>query len=243
MSNRRSLSRILINVLLDGLAGLLAVPLAGWIAAPVAPLPPYWAWLLGAITLLLAGLPFRLPQQYWRFAGIGDLAGVAGAALLGAALLALALVLTGLGLPTATFPVVHALTLLVLLGAPRVVYRLRQGRPRAGDEGRPIVLVGGGEGADLFLRALAAERAPSLRVTGLLTLSARQTGRRIQGFPILGEVTEAAAILDRLAQEGRAPETLVITGPDLTGPGLTALLDVADERGIAVRRAPRPTAL
>jgi hypothetical protein len=36
------------------------------------PSAPSGAWRLGAVTLLVAGLPFRLSQQYWRFAGMGD---------------------------------------------------------------------------------------------------------------------------------------------------------------------------
>ena len=49
---------------------------------------PLWLLPLGAATLLLAGLPFRLPWQYWRFAGIDDLLTVAGASALGAGLFA-----------------------------------------------------------------------------------------------------------------------------------------------------------
>jgi FlaA1/EpsC-like NDP-sugar epimerase len=257
MFTRRSLVRILINVLLDGLAAFAAVPLAVWIADPVGPVgrdallspgqPILW-WLVGSLALVAAGVPFRLAQQYWRFAGLTDLVGVAGGSALGAALFALLLTLGGHTLPSPTFPVVHGLCLMLLLGAPRVAYRLMQGRPRPGRgeeaEPRPVVLVGGGDGADLFLRALSAERAaPRLRVIGLLALGSRQTGRRIQGCPILGPVAEAATVLERLRQEGRCPATLVITGEDLDGPTLSTLMDVADEMGIAVRRAPRPTTL
>ena len=245
MTNPRSFSRILVNALLDAVAGLLAVPLSAWLAAPGVPVPPGWIWGVGAATLLIAGLPFRLSRQYWRYAGIGDLVGVAGASVAGAALFALLLGIAEHKVATPTFPLIHAMVLLVLLGAPRVAYRLMQGRPRPGrEEGvRSVLLVGGGEGADLFLRALAAARgAARLRPVGLLTLAARQTGRRIQGVPILGEVSEAEAVLERLAQEGRAPETLVITD-DLAPPVLAALLDSADTRAIPVRRAPRPTTL
>jgi len=242
MTNRRSIQRILLNIGLDIVAATVAVPLAGWITGTAALSGQVWA--AGVVSLLLASVPFRLPSQYWRFTGLSDLASVVGAAVLAALIFAAGL---------ATNPAMHdgarlalgfGLCLLALLAAPRIFYRLLQGRKRrAGDELKTILLVGDGEGADLFLRALAAERAPSLRVRGLLTLGARQTGRRIQGTPILGTFGEAASILDALAAEGETPACLVLTGADLPADELAALLDVADAREIPVRRAPRPTTL
>ena len=70
--------RIALNVALDGALAALAVPLARVVADPSgAWLDPPWLPAAGAATLLLAGLPFRLPWQYWRFAGINDLLAVA----------------------------------------------------------------------------------------------------------------------------------------------------------------------
>ena len=78
MAAQRPLFRIVLNVVLDFLLAALAVPIAHVLADPLAVLGGAWAappWLpaAGAALLLLAGLPFRLSQQYWRFAGIGDL--------------------------------------------------------------------------------------------------------------------------------------------------------------------------
>ncbi len=86
-------NRILLNVALDGALAAVATPLARWIADPSGGLlHPLWFLAGGAITLLVGGLPFRLPQQYWRFSGIEDLLGVAGAASSRRALFALLLV-------------------------------------------------------------------------------------------------------------------------------------------------------
>jgi O-antigen biosynthesis protein WbqV len=87
------------------------------------------------------------------------------------------------------------------------------------------------------------DRQPAYRVIGLLTLAARQTGRRIHGCPILGALDSSGAVLERLRQEGRLPQLLVVTTPDLTGPALARLLEESDRLGLQVRRAPRPTAL
>ncbi len=252
MPPQRPINRILVNAAIDGALAALATPLAGWIADPDSGLlRPLWFIAGGAITLVVAGLPFRLPQQYWRFVGLPDLLGVVGGSIASAALFALLLVGTGFPLPTPTFPVVHALTLMATLGLARVVYRRRQlrragrGDAEGGQAGaQPVLLVGAGEGTDLFLRALEYARgASAYRVIGLLALTRRQTGRRINGHGILGTLDEASAVLQRLRGEGRLPTALVVTDPDLSGAALAALVSQADAHGVPVRRAPRATAL
>ena len=242
-SSLASANRILVNMALDGALAAIAAPLARFLAEPEGGLlHPLWFIAGGMITLLLAGLPFRLPQQYWRFSGLEDLLGVVGGSIVAAMLFSLLILLAGFPLPTSTFPVVHALVLMAMLGAPRVAYRLRRFRRRPDLAGQPVLLVGAGQGADLFLRAL--DYAPSgLRPIGLLATRSAQIGRRIHRQPILGELKQAGAVLDRLAAEGRLPAALVVTEPDLAGPPLAQLLEQAETRGIPVRRAPRPTAL
>ena len=245
----RSVLRIVVNAALDGGLAAASVPLAHWIAAPAAdPLAPLWAIPAGAAALLLAGAPLRLSLQYWRFLGLSDLLAVAGAAVLGAALFAALLALTGTALPSPAFPVVHALTLLALLGTPRVLYRQHQlRRPRTGTEAHDaataLLLVGAPEDLDLLLRALAQDRRHTYPLAGLIATGSGQRGRRIQGQPILGGIDEMPAVLDRLAAEDRMPATIVIASPDLGGAALSRLVDQADRFGLALRRVPRPTAL
>ena len=252
MPASRPLLRIAVNVALDGALAAVAVPMARWIAEPgVFPLQPSWLLVAGAVCLLVAGLPFRLSLQYWRFAGISDLISVAAASVGAAALFALALHLAGFAIASPAFPIIHAFTLLVLLGVPRVAYRRSQivGGAALADSSRDAtgagsaLLLGAGEDADLFLRALSQERRSGLRVAGLLSLGTRQTGRRIQGFPILGPVDDLVPVLDRLRAEDRLPSALVTATPDLTGDVLARVIDEAHGFGLSVRRAPRPTAL
>ena len=246
MASQRSVNRILLNVALDGMLAAVAAPVASWIARPAdGVLRPLWFLVGGAITLLVAGLPFRLSQQYWRFAGMADLLGVVGGSVVSAALFSLLLLASPYPMPTPTFPIVYALVLVVALGAPRVAYRMQHARrpgPASGEEARPVMLIGAGEGADLFLRALEYGRG-AYRVLGILSLGDAQTGRRIHGQAILGTVRDAPAVLARLREEGRLPSALVVTEPDLAGPPLAALLAVADAAGVPVRRVPRPFAL
>ena len=243
--NRPALNRIVINMVLDGALAALAVPLAHWLAAPAADaFVPLWAMPWGAAALLLAGIPFGLSVQYWRFAGVADLLGVAAASVAAAALFPVVLHEAGWLPATPAFPVIHALVLMVLLSLPRIAYRLKQESPaQHGETVQSVLLVGANEAADLFIRALSASRTPPWRVAGLLSLGSAQTGRRIQGHPILGAIEEADTVLARLRSEARLPACLVVTDPDLDGAKLTALMESADRQGLRVFRAPRPTAL
>ncbi len=247
MASQRPLTRILVNIAIDGALAAAAAPLARWIADPSGGLlHPLWFLAGGGITLVVAGAPFRLPQQYWRFASLSDLMGIVGGSVASALLFALLLVGTGFSLPSPTFPIVHALVLTGLLAAPRVVYRQYQKRPSAGAPAalERVLLVGSVESADAFLRALAADRRSGLTVAGLVSRAGHQSGRRIQGRPILGTVDRLPEVLSRLARGSRQQvDALVLTEPDFAGHALAQVIEQAEAAGVGVRRAPRPTAL
>ena len=246
---RRAPHRVLLNLLLDSLLAIAALPLAMLAAAPGAwPEAGWWPGaLLGAVlSLFAAGLPVRMPQQYWRYAGLPDLIAIAGAAL-GAALIFWAgqLLLDAWRSPNPAFPAIHALVLAALLGAPRIagrMHHLRRG-PDSGMEPQPVLLVGAGDGADLFIRALARERSPAFRVVGILSLRSRQAGRRIHGHPILGTADDIVPVLERMRAEGRPPALIVLATPHVAGLALERLLDAADRHGVPVRRTPSVTTL
>ena len=242
----RSHMRILVNMALDGAIAGAAAPIARYLADPGGGLiHPLWFVASGAITLLVGGVPFRMPLQYWRFSGVGDLFGIAGGAALSAALFTVLFKLTGFALPSATFPAILAMTLLIMLGGLRIVYRLSQAkRVRLSAEAtQPVLLVGADASADLFLRALRRDRDSPLRILGLLAQGGHQPGRRIQGHRILGTSGNAGAVLDRLIASGQRPQALVVTEAEFRGEALAALIETADRRGIAVRRVPNLTAL
>jgi O-antigen biosynthesis protein WbqV len=242
--------RILTNLSLDAALAMLAVPGAAWLAAPGAWPPAAW-WLLGlpggAACLLLAGWPLGLPRQYWRFASLRDLLVIAGAATLGAALFWGLLHAAGAWRPpNLAFPAIHALLLGALLGAPRVAARLRHaGRagPLSGSPLQSVLLVGAGDGTDLYIRALGQERGAAYRVMGILSLRSRQMGRRIQGVEVLGTAEDAAAILDTLRDEARLPSVVALATSQLQGQELQHLLDACDRHGVPVKRLPNLTAL
>ena len=65
-----------------------------------------------AVALLLAGVPFKLSVQYWRFAGTQDLLALAAASVAAAAVFPVGLREGGAVMPGPSFPVAHALALM-----------------------------------------------------------------------------------------------------------------------------------
>ncbi|MBO1080683.1 polysaccharide biosynthesis protein [Roseomonas haemaphysalidis] len=242
--------RILMNLGLDALLAGLSLPVAVWAAAPGAWPPAHW-WVAAVpgvvVAVLLAGLPLRLPQQYLRFAALRDLMRVIGAGTAAAVLFALvAHALDTWMPPNPAFPLLHAGALSAALLVPRVLGRLSQTH-RVGRlseaPAQPVVLLGTGDAADLFIRALIQQRAPHYQVMGILAPRSRAAGRRIHGYPILGAIEDTGALLDRLRAEERLPAALVLADPDLQGEALQDVLDAADRHGVPVSRAPRLTRL
>ncbi len=242
------LNRILLNVAADAGLAALAVPLARALSMPgESILHPVWLLLLGAASVLAAGLPVGLSRQYWRFAGMRDLMSVAIASVAGAAIFAVLTWPTDAWVPSnPAFPAIHALTLLALLGLPRLLYRWKQShRTHDGDgaDAQTLLLAGAGDGADIFLRALEQDRRMTWRVAGILSMRSRQAGRRIHGHPILGTVDDLPAVLDDMRQAGTLPTSIVVTTNEISGVALVRMIEAADRHGISVRRAPSPTAL
>jgi O-antigen biosynthesis protein WbqV len=242
--------RILLNLGLDAAVAAMAVPGALWLAAPGAWPPGAW-WLLGlpagVAALLLPGWGLGLPRQYWRFASLPDLLASSAAAVAAAALFWALLHAVGAWRPpNLAFPAIHALLLAALLAAPRIVARLRHaGRagPLSDTPAQSVLVVGAGDGADLFLRALSRERGVAYRVMGILSLRERQMGRRIHGVAVLGTAEEADGVLDLLRDEARLPALVVLATTELQGAGLQSLLDACDRHGVPVKRLPSLTAL
>lgn len=241
---KRRLANLALNMALDGALAALAVLLAGWLANPASPLPQ--AALLpagGAIAIWLIGVPFGLSRLHWRFTAMRDLALVGGAGIVAAILLILLIIGAGLDMPSPSYPAILAISMLVCLATPRLIYRLLR-HPAAPPTGETTtILVGTGETTELFLAALARSGTCPYHVTGLIALSARHTGRRVHSLDVLGAADQADAVLARLAAAAALPDLLIITEPDFAGVRLASLLAAADKHGVRTLRAPSLTAL
>ena len=223
---------------------------------------PNAIWRMGTLVLvcaptlmaICAGVfaGFGLYSRRWRSASAGDAAAIVGAVLVSVLLFALVSRIDGrlAFLPPGAFAAT-AILLVGAVGASRLMLRVSGLRRalaalggREADPAVPILLVGGGNEGALFLRALAADEAPPYRPAGVLD-DDEPAGSMLRGVPVLGGLLAFDEAVDALRAGGAAPRHAVFVRPLATF-GMEraeALLDAADERGIAVSCLASPVAL
>jgi O-antigen biosynthesis protein WbqV len=205
------------------------------------------------IFMVSAAISFRLLGLYrglWRYASGRDLMSILKAVLL-ALLIFLPLMFLKNRLelfPRQVLPIL-GLVLMVFLAGPRLLYRMvkdRAGGGAAVDRSRriPVLLIGAGDGAELFIRAMTGNAAHPYRVVGVLDDQKRNlTGRQIRDIKILGHVDDLAVVIERLTRQGDRPQRLIVTRPsaELDGAAMRRLVDLAQPFGFAIARLPALT--
>jgi len=208
--------------------------------------------LQGTFTFtIIAAIVFRLMGLYrgvWRYASLSDLLAITRATTLVILIfLAVMFMWTRLdGLPR-SLPFINWFVLMALLGGPRFLYRLYRDRRidlRRDDFGRrriPVLLVGSGDGAELFIRAVSRPRDGAYRVVGIVAERNSRVGRVIHGIEVVGTTDELAAVVGRLAERGKRPQRVVLTDEHMEGARVRQLLDETHALGMTLARIPSLT--
>ena len=189
-----------------------------------------------------------LYRGVWRYASLNDLLAIARSATLVVLIFILVMFLwTRLEELPRSILFINWFTLMALLGGPRFLYRLlkdRQFEFRFEDEGNkriPVLLVGAGDGAELFIRALKRDPLANYRVVGIVAENPSRVGRHILGVDVIGTTQDMTGAVERLASRGDGPQRLILTKDDIDGLRVRALLDDADRLGMTLARLPQLT--
>jgi FlaA1/EpsC-like NDP-sugar epimerase len=190
-----------------------------------------------------------LYRGIWRYASLPDLLGLARAVTLVILIyFPLMFLVTRLEELPRSIVGINWLVLMALLGGPRFAYRLlKDGSLRnimRVDTARasvPVLLIGAGEGADLFIRTTHRDAQHAYRVVGIVSDDGRRVGRQIGGVSVLGTLDELPRIVDRLTAKGDGPQRMILTDREVEGAAVRRLLDVADGLGLPLARLPRLT--
>jgi len=209
---------------------------------------------LGLMVLLpVASLVFRLFGLYrgiWRYASIADLRQLTKAVTTVVALFVVAVFLVNrLHEMPRSLPVILWFVLMIFLGGPRFLYRLIRDQRRAaqgmaaGTARVPVLLVGTGDGAELFIRAITNDPTSAYTVVGVIDDKGRRIGRSLHGVPVLGGANDLESVVAELTARRRAPQRLILThGPgESDGAVVRRLFDQAGQLGLAVGRLPSLT--
>ena len=201
-------------------------------------------------TAIAAGvfLMTGLYRGIWRYASLPDLFNIARATTLTELIfLPVMFFFTRLDTLPRSFLLIDWLVLVVLLGGPRLGYRLFKDRAldhlfERGRGGRvPVLLISTKDGADTFIRETVRDRNAVYRVIGMLSDTPSRVGRQIYGVPVLGTIAALESVVAALDRRGQRPQKLVITAQGLSGAEVRRLLDRADALAIPLARVPRLT--
>ncbi|WP_428249923.1 polysaccharide biosynthesis protein [Ferrovibrio sp.] len=198
----------------------------------------------------LAAVVFQAMGLYrgiWHYASLRDMAAIMKASAL-ALLIFLPLLFWISRLqdyPRSAVVIQYGLLCLLLAG-PRLLYRswkdgsLMQALKREVDTRVPVLLVGSGAAADAFIREMDRNRQSGYRVVGIVDAKETRQGRDIRGVRVLGSIDELDAVLARFSEHDR-PRRLILADMRPEREQMTALLELATQRGLTVSRLPRLT--
>jgi FlaA1/EpsC-like NDP-sugar epimerase len=177
-----------------------------------------------------------LYRGLWRFASLPDLWNIARAGVFGSLAIGLALFLFSRleGVPRSVL-LLYPVTLLVLLGAPRMLYRFWKdsrydAQPR--EPARRVLVLGAGRAGEALVRELRRENRYT--AVGFLDDNRALRGAKVHGVPVLGELQR----LDELARQVAA-EMLLIAMPSASNAQMQRVVELCEATGLPFRTVPR----
>ena len=207
--------------------------------------------LLCAIVFPFAGLYSR----NWRYGSISDLLAIFKAVSLASVLLVCVLFLA---IRLETIPrsviVLQGIMLIAFLVLARLSFRMDELRgfvPALTADGArseksiPMLLIGAGDAADLYLRALRRDLNSAYWPVGFLDANGEQQGMTLRSVPILGTTEDFDTVVNELRQQDQMPRHIVFTeSPSVLGEAAAErLIQKAEKLGMTVSRLARPTEL
>ena len=199
-------------------------------------------------TVIAAGVFWfmGLYRGVWRYASLDDLLLILRSATLALFVFILVMFVWARleDLPR-SIPLINWFILLALLGGPRFLYRIAKDRridfrAQMGASTRvPVLLVGAGDGAELFIHGTAHDE--NYEVVGIVAEKRSRVGQKIRGVSVLGATSELAAVVQGLARKSQRPQRLILTKDDMDGGTIRGLFDEAHRMGMTLARIPRLT--
>jgi O-antigen biosynthesis protein WbqV len=205
----------------------------------------------GVVFAVICAAVFWVSGLYrgvWRYASLNDLWAITRAVTVAVGLFLLVMFLWTrfVNIPRSLIPIIW-FVLMALLGGPRFFYRLIKDRRFDLSNGNgagqriAVLLVGAGDGAELFIRALRQTAESAYRIVGIVSERPDRVGRQIPGVEVLGTADDVAAAVEKLKAKGVSPQRLVLTKDDMPGARVRSLLAQADKLGMTLARLPRLT--
>ena len=200
------------------------------------------------LTAAAVFLATGLYRGIWRYASLPDLFNIARAVTLSILVfLPVMFLLTRLALLPRSTLLIDWFVLSILLGAPRLLYRVikDRGLEHIFEHGRekrvPVLMLGTKDGSDTFIREMVRDPRAAYEVVGALADTPSRVGRSLYGVPVLGTVEKLEAVIASLEARGRRPQKLILHAGSVSAAALRSLLERADALAIPLARLPKLT--
>jgi len=179
---------------------------------------------------------FNLYRGIWRFASLPDLWNIVRAAALGAMIITLALfILFRLqDVPRSTL-VLYPILLIVLLGGPRLGYRLWKDHTlnlHMISTAKRIFIIGAGRAGEMLAREVL--RDGSCIPIGFIDDNPAMTRTEIHGIRVLGPVGRIVSLAEKYN-----PDFIVIAIPSASNEQMQRIVELAEETGLPIRTLPK----
>ncbi len=191
-----------------------------------------------------------LYRGIWRYASLNDLFAIGRAATVSILVYTLVLFLmTRLeGQPRSTLAI-NWFVLIALLSGPRILYRLfKDGRldrifERDAHRRVPVLLIGAGDGAELFVNEMRRDRRSNYDPVGIVGLNDSRVGRTMHRVPVLGTTDQLAQVIAKLTRSDRRPQRIILTNDLIDGALISRIVEQASALGLEIARMPRVSEL
>ncbi len=204
---------------------------------PQSPSYPLWSSEI-AIVIAGQGLVFwwmGLYRGLWRFASLPDLWNIVKACALGFIAIMVGLFFYNrFGELPRTVLAFYPFALVAFLGLPRLLYRAWKDAQahRAHENSSRVIILGAGRAGEALVREL--RRTGVYSPVAFLDDASGLQGAKLMGVPVLGRLSDAAAI----ARETGA-KMLVIAMPSLDAPSMQRVVAICESTGLPFRMVPR----
>lgn len=202
------------------------------------------------IFMVISIVVFRAVGMYrglWRYSSVPDLVSIVkGVTLAILVFLPVLFLVNRLETMPRTIPLIQWMVLIMMLGAPRLAYRLLRnkfsflGKPANDSKRIPVLLYGAGDGAEIFIRS--CKSSTLYQPVGILDDNHKTKGLSIHSIPVLGGADNLDKILKRLkSKKGLVPQKIIITDDSVlrdNADTVRQITEMANEHGLSLGRLP-----
>lgn len=186
-----------------------------------------------------------LNRGLWRYASVPDMIAIVKTGVLTTLVFSVGMFMIDrlVSIPRTT-PIISCVLVIFFLSASRVGYRLlrnrREQRLSKGDHLQPVILIGSGDGADLFIRAANERRDMSYKVLSVFDESGRRSGLKIRDIRIFTDQDALVNMITDHQANGEPISAFVLTKhiSELPRALVDELIDLGAEHGIELKQLP-----